>query len=115
MAAFRFATTAGLGDVLWILFAAQCLHAITFAAHHTACITLLAQHFPDNLRGRSMALYTVLGYGIPGVLGSWAGGLISEAYGLRSLFWMSSAVALIAAASAFKVWRLQHPAASRPA
>ncbi len=111
VAAFRFAMTAGLGDVLWVLFAAQCLHAITFAAHHTACISLLAQHFPDNLRGRSMALYTVLGYGIPGVLGSWAGGLISEAYGMRSLFWISSAVALIAAASAFKVWHLHHLAA----
>ena len=109
--AFRFAITAGLGDVLWVLFAAQCLHAITFAAHHTACISLLAQHFPDNLRGRSMALYTVLGYGIPGVLGSWAGGLISEAYGMRSLFWFSSAVALIAAASAFKVWHLHRLAA----
>ncbi len=110
VAAFRFAMTAGLGDVLWILFAAQCLHAITFAAHHTACISLLAQHFPDNLRGRSMALYTVLGYGIPGVLGSWAGGLISEAYGLNSLFWISSAIALLATASAFKVWRLHRPA-----
>jgi MFS transporter, PPP family, 3-phenylpropionic acid transporter len=113
VAAFRFAITAGLGDVLWVLFAAQCLHAITFAAHHTACISLLAEYFPNNLRGRSMALYTVLGYGIPGVLGSWAGGLISEAYGMRSLFWISSLVALIAAASAFKVWRL-HRLAGRP-
>jgi MFS transporter, PPP family, 3-phenylpropionic acid transporter len=111
VAAFRFAITAGLGDVLWVLFAAQCLHAITFAAHHTACISLLAQHFPDNLRGRSMALYTVLGYGIPGVLGSWAGGLISEAYGLNSLFWISSGLALLATASAFKVWRLHRLAA----
>jgi MFS transporter, PPP family, 3-phenylpropionic acid transporter len=111
VAAFRFAMTAGMGDVLWVLFAAQCLHAITFAAHHTACMALLAQYFPTNLRGRSMALYTVLGYGIPGVLGSWAGGLISEAYGMRSLFWISSAVALIAAASAFKVWRLHRLAA----
>ena len=112
VAAFRFAITAGLGDVLFILFAAQCLHAITFAAHHTACMSLLAQHFPDNLRGRSMALYTVLGYGIPGVLGSWAGGLISQVYGLNSLFWISSAIALVAAACAFKVWHLHRPVAN---
>ena len=112
VAAFRFAITAGLGDVLFILFAAQCLHAITFAAHHTACMSLLAQHFPDNLRGRSMALYTVLGYGIPGVLGSWAGGLISQVYGLNSLFWISSAIALVATACAFKVWHLHRPVAN---
>ncbi len=109
VAVARFAITAGLGDVLWILFAAQCLHALTFAAHHTACLSLLAQHFPGNLSGRSMALYTVIAYGIPGVLGSWAGGLLSQAYGLRSLFWLSSGIAVLAMLCAFKVWRLQHP------
>ena len=108
VAAVRFAVTARLGDTLWLLFAAQCLHAISFAAHHTVCTALLAQHFPGNLRGRSQALYSVLGYGVPGVLGSWAGGLISQAYGLSSVFWISSVLALVTAACALKVWRLHH-------
>jgi MFS transporter, PPP family, 3-phenylpropionic acid transporter len=112
VALLRFALTASLGDVLWVLLAAQALHAVSFAAHHTVCTALISHHFPGNMRGRGQALYTVIGYGIPGVLGSWAGGLISEAYGLRSIFWISSGVALTAMLCAFKVWRLQHPAAS---
>lgn len=109
VALLRFVLTATMGDVLWLLFVAQVMHAVSFAAHHTACTTLISHHFPGNLRGRGQALYTVIGYGIPGVLGSWVGGLISEAYGLRSVFWMSAGIALLALACAFKVWRLQHP------
>ncbi|MBS7807536.1 MFS transporter [Variovorax sp. PCZ-1] len=105
----RFGLTAGMGDVLWVLFAAQTLHAISFAANHTVCTALISHHFPGNMRGRGQALYTVLGYGIPGVLGSWAGGLISEAYGLRSVFWITTGVAVLATLCAIKVWRLQHP------
>jgi MFS transporter, PPP family, 3-phenylpropionic acid transporter len=107
--ALRFVLVAGQGDVLWILFAAQTLHAISFAANHTVCTALISHHFPGSMRGRGQALYTVLGYGIPGVLGSWAGGLISEAYGLRSVFWIATGVAMMAMLSAWKVWRLQHP------
>jgi MFS transporter, PPP family, 3-phenylpropionic acid transporter len=113
-AALRFAVTAGLGEQLWLLFAMQALHAITFAAHHTVCTALLAQHFPDRLRGRGQALYTVLGYGVPGMIGSWAGGLISAAFGLRSVFWIFAGVALLAAGCAIKVWRL-HQVALRDA
>ncbi|NJS36634.1 MAG: MFS transporter, partial [Brachymonas sp.] len=79
------------------------------------CTALISHHFPGSLRGRGQALYTVLGYGAPGVLGSWAGGLISEAYGLRSIFWVSSGIALLALLASIKAWRLHHPAASRPA
>jgi MFS transporter, PPP family, 3-phenylpropionic acid transporter len=108
----RFGLTAGLGDTLWILFIAQGLHALSFAANHTVCTALISHHFPGNMRGRGQALYTVLGYGIPGVLGSWAGGLISEAYGLRSVFWICTGMAVLATLCAVKVWRLQHPATS---
>ncbi len=107
--ALRFGLTAGLGDTLWILFAAQALHALSFAANHTVCTALISHHFPGSMRGRGQALYTVLGYGIPGVLGSWVGGLISEAYGLRSVFWICTGIAVLAMLCAFKVWRLQHP------
>lgn len=107
--ALRFGLTAGLGDTLWILFAAQALHALSFAANHTVCTALISHHFPGSMRGRGQALYTVLGYGIPGVLGSWVGGLVSEAYGLRSVFWICTGIAVLAMLCAFKVWRLQHP------
>ncbi len=109
MAVLRFVLTAGWGGTLWVLLAAQALHAVSFAAHHTVCTALISHHFPGSMRGRGQALYTVIGYGVPGVLGSWAGGLVSEAYGLRSVFWICTGIAVLAMLCAFKVWRLQHP------
>jgi PPP family 3-phenylpropionic acid transporter len=100
----RMAITASLADVLWLMVFAQALHAVTFAAHHTACIALLSHHFPGRLRGRGQALYTVIGYGIPGVLGALAGGVLSTEWGLTSVFWASTLAALLAAAC---VWRMR--------
>jgi len=108
--ALRMGMTAQWADVLWVLLLAQAIHAITFAAHHTACIALLSHHFPGRLRGRGQALYTVVAYGFPGVLGGLAGGLLSERFGLQSVYWLSLIAALIATAAAYRVWRLQHPA-----
>jgi MFS family permease len=111
----RMGVTAQWADVLWILLLALALHALTFAANHTVCIALLSHHFPGRLRGRGQALYTVIAYGFPGVIGGLVGGLLSDQFGLQSVYWASMAVAMIATLSAWKVWRLQHPAnASQP-
>jgi PPP family 3-phenylpropionic acid transporter len=105
----RMGLTAAWADVLWVLLIAQTLHAITFATHHTACIALISHHFPGRLRGRGQALYTVIAYGFPGVLGALLGGLISERWGLQSVFTASVLTSVVATAAAYKVWRLQHP------
>ncbi len=105
----RMALTTVWADVLWVLLLAQAIHALTFAAHHTACIALLSHHFPGRLRGRGQALYTVIAYGFPGVLGGLLGGMLSERWGLQSVFAASVLTSLVATAAAYKVWRLQHP------
>jgi PPP family 3-phenylpropionic acid transporter len=105
----RMSMTAAWADVLWVLLLAQTLHAITFATHHTVCIALISQHFPGRLRGRGQALYTVVAYGFPGVLGALLGGLLSERWGLQSVFVASIFTSILATAAAWKVWRLQHP------
>jgi PPP family 3-phenylpropionic acid transporter len=97
--------------VLLVLVLAQAMHALTFAAHHTACIALLSHHFPGRLRGRGQALYAVLAYGFSGVLGGLLGGLLSERWGLVSVFWASVFTSLVAVAASWKVWRHHHPAA----
>lgn len=103
----RMALTVGGAEVLWVLLVAQALHALTFAAHHTACIALLSQHFPGRLRGRGQALYTVVGYGLPGVLGGVVGGVLSQHFGLVAVFWACLGVSLAATGSAWQVWRQQ--------
>lgn len=102
----RMGLTATSALVLPLLVLAQLLHAISFAAHHSVCIALLSQHFPGRLRGRGQALYTVIGYGFPGVLGSLGGGWLSAGYGLEAVFMASTGVALVAIACAWRVWRL---------
>jgi PPP family 3-phenylpropionic acid transporter len=105
--ALRMGLTAVWPSVLVLLLFAQALHALTFATHHTVCIALLSHHFPGRLRGRGQALYVVVAYGLPGVLGGLAGGLLSSAFGLVSVYWACTAVSLMATACAFGAWRLQ--------
>jgi len=93
----RFAAIAAFGQVLAVMVLAQLTHALTFAAHHMACTSLIARHFPDRMRTRGSALYTTLGYGVPGLAGGVAGGLLSEQFGLAAVFWAAALAALASA------------------
>jgi len=108
LTALRMGLTAGWASVWWVLLLAQCLHAFTFAAHHASCIALLSHHFPGRLRGRGQALYAVLAYGVPGVLGGLTGGVISSHLGLPSVFWACAGCALLSAFCSWRVWQQLH-------
>lgn len=97
VSSLRFALIAGFAAQPVILVVAQTLHALTFAAQHSACIAVITRHFPGRLRGRGQALYTVLGYGASGVIGGVAGGALSQKFGFASVFWAASAIGLAAA------------------
>lgn len=111
----RMLLTAAWADVLLVLVLAQALHAVTFAAHHTSCVALVSHHFPGRLRGRGQALYTVIAYGFPGVIGGLLGGILSEHWGLASVFWASALTSVLAVLASYKVWRHHHPPAPVPA
>lgn len=97
LSSLRFGAMAAYGGTAWILVLAQCTHALTFAAQHSACIAVINRHFPGPLRGRGQALYTVLGYGASGVVGGVAGGALSERLGFGAVFWAASIIAILAA------------------
>lgn len=92
----RFAAIAGAGAWPVLLVLAQLLHAVTFASHHAACITLVQRFFPDRLRGRGQALYTTLGYGFSGVLGGVGGGWLIAHLGFAAVFWAAAGCGLAA-------------------
>ena len=110
LTAVRFAMTASFGASLGLLMLAQCAHAITFAAQHTACIALVTRYFPGRLRGRGQALYSVLGYGCSGVLGSVGGAWLVTRHGYPAVFWAASVAALGGALCNWRSWRLDQGA-----
>lgn len=105
--ALRMAVTAGLGGWIVALFVAQILHALSFATHHTACIAMVTRHFPGRLRARGQALFTVIGYGIGGVVGVIAGGSIAARWGFEATFAAAALLGLLAAFCAQRVVRLE--------
>ena len=92
----RMLVTATVPLELWLLFAVQGLHAITFAAHHSVSIALLSEFFPARTRARGQALYSAVGYGLSGVVAGLLGGWASSQWGLQVVFWMSALSALLA-------------------
>lgn len=92
--ALRFVATAAGGAFAPVLVVAQVSHAVTFAAHHAACIALLNRLFGGRLRGRGQALYTTLGYGLSGVLGGVGGGWLISHLGFAAVFWAAALCAL---------------------
>ncbi len=92
----RFVATAWGGAWAPVLLLAQLTHAVTFAAHHAACISLIQRYFPDRLRGRGQALYTTLGYGLSGVLGGVGGGWIISHWGFATVFWAAALCGVLA-------------------
>jgi PPP family 3-phenylpropionic acid transporter len=94
--ALRFVATAAGGAWAPVLVLAQMTHAVTFAAHHAACIATVHRVFTGRLRGRGQALYTTLGYGVPGVLGGVGGGWIISRWGYPAVFWAAALCGLAA-------------------
>jgi PPP family 3-phenylpropionic acid transporter len=92
----RFVAVAVGGAVAPVLVLAQATHAVTFAAHHASCISLVQRHFPGRLRGRGQALYTTLGYGLSGLLGGVGGGWLISQLGFAAVFWAAAACGALA-------------------
>lgn len=106
LSALRFALTPLVGASVVLLALLQSLHAVTFAAHHAACIALITRWFPGRLRVRGQALYSALGYGVPGVVGGLAGGWMFEALGPASVFHAAAVAALLALAFVARMAKL---------
>ncbi|MCB1998924.1 MAG: MFS transporter, partial [Rhodoferax sp.] len=52
------------------------------------------------------ALYSVLGYGLPGVVGGVAGGWIGDRFGFTAVFWAAAGVAIVAWAALRRAERM---------
>lgn len=98
----RFVATALGASSVPVLAVAQASNALTFAAHHAACTSLLHRHFPGRLRGRGQALYSTLGYGIPGVIGGVGGGWLVGRFGFPAVYWAAVGAASLGMICAYR-------------
>lgn len=110
VAVLRMWATAAWPHWLGVLFLAQAAHAITFAAHHSVCIAWVSQHFPGRTQARGQALYSVVGYGMAGVVAGLLGGWVSSRWGLNAVFWVATGAALLATGAAWVSARTCAPA-----
>ena len=63
-----------IGFVLAVLLVAQCLHAASFGLYHAVAVQCVHGCFRGALQGRGQALYSSVGFGVGGALGSFGAG-----------------------------------------
>lgn len=103
----RFSGMAIGGAQAWLLVLAQLTHAVTFAAHHGACIALVSRFFPGRLRGRGQALYSALGYGLSGLVGGVGGGWLIDRHGFGALYGAAALAGVLALGCVGLAWRAE--------
>ena len=83
-----------VGDV-YLLIAAQVMHAATYGVYHASLIQFIHHYFPGRFQGRGQALYSSLSFGLGIALGSFASGMLWDAAGPYPTFLMASLAALV--------------------
>ncbi|HEX4986867.1 MAG TPA: MFS transporter [Burkholderiales bacterium] len=97
---------------LAVLLVAQLMHAVTFGAYHSAGVALMHQIFRGRNQARGQAIYTSLGYGLGGTVGTLMAGFTWDHGGARVTFTIAAVAAL--AALIVVAWKPAVPPASRP-
>ncbi len=98
----RWVLIASFVDQVWIMAAAQTLHAASFGVYHAVAIHLVHRLFQGRHQGRGQALYSSLSFGAGGAVGSFAAGYLWEGVGAQWMYAMAACISLLAA---FLVWR----------
>jgi len=96
----------GVESIAIVLFA-QLLHAFTFGVFHSATISVVHRIFPGQLQGRGQALYSSLGYGAGGAVGTLASGYIWSSVGAVYAFVFAAVLCLAAWLVAFRWGRFE--------
>lgn len=83
------------GTTSWLpaLVAIQCLHGLTFAALHLACLALIETSVPERLRATALTVYGTFGLGLASALLTLVSGQLFAVVGIRA-FWAMSALSL---------------------
>jgi PPP family 3-phenylpropionic acid transporter len=103
-AVLRFLAIGWGAGLLWLMLAAQLLHAATFGSFHAAAVAAVQRVFPEHAQGRGQTLFSSLSYGAGGAAGALLAGWSWAAAGPGLAFSGSS---LAAVAGFFLALRLK--------
>ena len=106
IAVLRFSLVAVGFDSIILLIFSQMMHAITFGMFHVAGIAATNEYFTGVYRSRGQALYSSVGFGAGGALGTFASGLLWERFDGPTTFVFSAGVAFIGAGLIY--WLRRH-------
>jgi PPP family 3-phenylpropionic acid transporter len=94
--AVRWALIAWFADNILVLACAQLLHAMGFAVLHFAVVLTAQRQFPPDAAARGQALFSSLGYGGGGMLGSLFGGIVWSTMSPRAAYLGAAVVVVLA-------------------
>lgn len=83
-------------DYLPLLLFAQLLHAASFGLFHASAIHLIDQYFPGSIQGRGQALYSSIGFGLGGSLGSLMSGYTWDLIGPSHVYLLAMGIVSLA-------------------
>jgi PPP family 3-phenylpropionic acid transporter len=79
---------------VWGIIPVQTFHALTFTAFHVGLVFFMSRSLPEGARASGQTFYNAVVWGLGGVVGAKICGEISQAFGLFTLFRISSLMAL---------------------
>jgi len=103
LSALRWLMTALMPEQLLAVAFAQLLHAASFGSMHIVGIALVQHYFPPATQGRGQALFSSLGFGAGGFLGSVTAGVIWQQGGGLAAF-LVAALACVVAIVLTMIW-----------
>ncbi|WP_123039688.1 MFS transporter [Cohnella candidum] len=91
-------------DPLWAL-PVQLLHGLIFIVLSVTMATVINREAPDELKASGQTLNALLSLGLARIIGSFAGGWASEAFGMSRVFLFNAVVAVVCVVTFAAVFR----------
>lgn len=113
IAVLRFGLVGLSGGHPAIIVPAQLMHAVTFGVHHSAVMGMLHHWFGPERQASAQAVYSGVGYGLGGAVGTLAGGWLWTTWSPASVFIGAAVAAALGAWALAWCARHDYPAASR--
>ncbi|MCB1744220.1 MAG: MFS transporter [Gammaproteobacteria bacterium] len=112
LTALRWTLLAGFAELPIVVVSTQLLHAASYGLYHVVAIRLIHERFGGSAAGRGQALYSSIGFGAGGALGSLLSGYLWAQAGPAWTWMMAASMSLLGAVI---VYRWLNPTGDEPA